>query len=211
VAVPVARLPLRVRWRSFRQPCRHTLRSGLSRGFPSDAPPLGVVVPLKNLLCRRVSPLAPQESGQRGRASGSIAAAGATLLQHKLGLLILTQFTRMVESGSKRFRMKPLTSASTYWILGPDTADRDRSYAIKKHLLARIPDLPNHILWVGHLRFAISALLNVSDFTFSPFERSAQPLLFVLEVSRCSRFGALQADWIRLMVEPIGLKAFRRD
>jgi hypothetical protein len=99
--VPVARLPLRVRWRSFRQPCRHTLRSGLSRGYPSDSPPLRVVVPLKILLNRRVSPLALQESGQRDRASGSIAAAGASLLKCKPGPLILTQNTRMEESESR--------------------------------------------------------------------------------------------------------------
>jgi len=79
----------------------HTLRSGLSRGYPSDSPLLRVVVPLKILLNRRVSPLALQELGQRGRASGSIAAADASLLKCKPGPLILTQNTRMEESESR--------------------------------------------------------------------------------------------------------------
>lgn len=89
--------------------------------------------------------------------------------------------------------MKPLTSASTHWILGSDIADQGRSKANKRNLLAQVADLPSQILlvWSSPLRYF--GLTQYSDFAFSPFGRSAQTAPFVLEVSRCSRFGTPQA------------------
>lgn len=107
--------------------------------------------------------------------------------------------------------MKPLTSASTHWILGSDIADQGRSKANKRNLLAQTPDLPSQILlvWSSPLRYlGLTQCLGLCLLAVWAF-RSTAP--FVLEVSRCSRFGTPQAEWDWLMEEPTGLKAFRRD